>query len=237
VALRGVSLPRALLLDALGTLVILDPPAARLRVELERSLQIVVDEAEAARAMGAEIAYYRANLDRGRDAASLAALRADCAEVMRGALPPSPELAAASTEALTAALLAALHFRAFPDARPALQAARERGLRVVVASNWDVSLHDVLARLGLDAWLTGIVTSAEAGARKPAPDVFARALEIAGVGAAEAVHVGDSFDEDVLGARRAGIAAVLIVRADAAPGVHGDGVRTIASLVDLFAAP
>ncbi len=232
-----MSLPRALLLDALGTLVALDPPAPRLRAGLERRLGVVVDESAAARAISAEIGYYRANLDRGRDPASLAALRADCAEVIRAALPPSEPLVAASTAALTETLLAALHFRAFPDVRPALDAARARGLRVVVASNWDVSLHDVLGRVGLEAELDGIVTSAEVGARKPAPAVFARALELAGVAAEDAVHIGDSFDEDVLGARAAGIPAGVLVRGDAAPGFNADRVRTITSLMDLFASP
>lgn len=232
-----MSPPRALLLDALGTLVALDPPARRLQAELDRRLRITVSEPEAARAIGAEITYYRANLDRGRNDASLAALRADCAEVIRAALPPSPALAAASTEALTETLLSALHFRTFPDARPALEAARADGRRVVVASNWDVSLHDVLARLGLRSLLTGVVTSAEAGARKPAPPVFQRALELAGAEAHEAIHVGDSFAEDVLGARAAGVAAVLIVRGGTPAGAHPGGVRTIASLLDLFPAP
>jgi putative hydrolase of the HAD superfamily len=225
------------LLDALGTLVALDPPAARLRAELDRRLRITVTEPEAARAIGAEITYYRANLDRGRDAASLAALRADCAEVMRGALPPSGALAAASTEALTETLLSALRFRGFPDALPALEAARARGHRVVVASNWDVSLHEVLGGLGFGSLLAGIVTSAEAGARKPEPPVFQRALELADVEAGEAVHIGDSFEEDVLGARAAGVAAVLIVRGETSVGGRPGGVRTITSLMDLFPAP
>ncbi len=229
---------RGLLLDALGTLVALDPPAPRLRSELERRFGVSVSEAQAAEALGAEIAYYRAHLDDGRDRASLAALRQRCASVLRDALPSSEALAAVGLPALTEALLAALRFSTFSDARPALAAARARGVRVVVASNWDVSLHDVLAHLELAPLLDGIVTSAEAGARKPAPAVFERALAVAGARPADAVHVGDNFEEDVLGARGAGVEPVLLIRDGRGPATSGThGVRTITSLLELFPAP
>ena len=69
---------RALLIDAMGTLVALEPPAEPLRAELRARFGIAVSAAEAQAAMAAEIAYYRANMGRGRNAASLAALRRDC---------------------------------------------------------------------------------------------------------------------------------------------------------------
>ena len=75
-------------------------------------------------------------------------------------------------------------------------------MRVVVASNWDVSLHEVLERLELAPLLDGVVTSAEVGARKPDPAVFMRALALAGAATSDAVHVGDSVEEDVRGRAR-----------------------------------
>lgn len=222
--------PRVVLLDALGTLVSLHPPAPALRAELREQFGIEVSEAQAADAIAAEIAFYRAHLDDGVDAVSLRALRERCAEVVRAALPPSAALAALDTAAVTGALLAAIRFGAFDDARPAILAARGRGCRVIVASNWDVSLHEVLERLELAPLLDGIVTSAQVGARKPAPAVFEQALALAGSGPADAIHVGDSIDEDVAGARAAGIAPVLLSRdGRGAP----DGVRVIASLLEL----
>ncbi len=222
----------ALLLDALGTLVRLAPPAPRLRAELAERFGIEVGEDAAGAALRAEIRFYRAHLDEGRDVVSLHELRRRCAEVLRTALPASERLAAISTGDLTTTLLAALQFRAFDDARPAIVAARSRGLRVVVASNWDVSLHEVLARLELLPLLDGVVTSAEVGARKPAPAVFERALGLAGAAAGDAVHVGDSAEEDVAGARAAGIEPILLSR-DGRPGPPG--VRRIASLSELTA--
>jgi putative hydrolase of the HAD superfamily len=221
---------KALLLDALGTLLALEPPAPILRRELAERFAIDVTEAQAASALAAEIAYYRAHLDEGRDVASLLALRSRCAEALRAALPPKDSIAEIENAALTNALLASLRFRAFPDVRPALLTARATGWRMVVASNWDVSLHDVLARLGLASLLDGIVTSAQAGARKPAPAVFEQALRIVQVGPEDAIHVGDSLEEDVIGARNAGIEPVFISR-------HGRpapaGVRMITSLTAL----
>jgi putative hydrolase of the HAD superfamily len=223
-----VHAPRAILLDALGTLVALNDPAPLLRVELATRFGLEISPHEAERAVAAEIAYYRAHLDQGRDGAALNALRHACAAALRDGLPrramPLP------LDALTDALLAAITFTAFADARPALQAARAGGRRLVVVSNWDVSLHDVLARLGITPMLDGILTSAEVGARKPDPAIFRRGLELAGVGAGEAIHVGDSLDEDIAGARAAAIEPVLL-RRDGGPGPPG--TRTIASLAEL----
>jgi putative hydrolase of the HAD superfamily len=218
---------RAILLDALGTLVALEPPAPRLRAQLA-GLGVEVSEKQAAAAIAAEITYYRAHLDEGRDDTSLADLRSRCAEALAGALPA--EAPAIDHGALTAALLASLRFTAFPDVQPALAAWRADGVRLVVVSNWDVSLHEVLARLGVAPLLDAILTSAQAGARKPSPAIFGQALRLAGVRAADAVHVGDSIAEDVAGARAAAIEPVLIDR-DGGPSVPG--VRKIASLSEL----
>jgi len=232
-AMGGGAPPRAVLLDALGTLLELEPPAPALGRELRTRFGIAAQPAELERAVAAEIDHYRAHHDEGRDAASLAALRERCAAVLRDALPsaagvPLPEL--------TAMLLAALRFAPFPDAAPALRALRAGGARLVAVSNWDVSLHDVLARTGLAPLLDGAVSSAEVGARKPDPAIFRRALELAGVAAGDALHVGDSAEADLAGARAAGIAALLIVRhGPPPPGVPA--IRTLAELtVDAVAA-
>jgi putative hydrolase of the HAD superfamily len=218
--------PAAILLDALGTLVALEPPAPLLRVELARRFGLEVSERQAERAIAAEIAYYRAHLDDGRDCEGLQALRRECAGVLRSELPAA-EL---ELDPLLDALLASLRFTAFPDVRPALVAARSRGQRLVVVSNWDVSLHGVLRALGLEPLLDGILTSAGVGARKPGPVIFEQALAVAGADPDEAIHVGDSLDDDVAGARSAGIEPVLVRRA---PGPTIPGVRTISNLGEL----
>jgi putative hydrolase of the HAD superfamily len=222
--------PSLILLDALGTLVALEPPAPRLRLELAERVGLAVTEEQAASAIAAEIAYYRAHLDEGRDPASLAGLRARCAEILGSALPGAARI---EPERMVEALLASLRFTAFADVHPALVAARARGQRLVVVSNWDVSLHSVLRALGLEPQLDAILTSAEVGARKPAPVMFERALDLVGAGAAEAIHVGDSLEEDVAGARAAGVEPVLVRRGSGDPSDPVPGVRTISSLSEL----
>jgi len=225
---------RALLLDALGTLVSLEPPASRLCEQLATRFGVHVSRPEAERAIAAEISFYRAHLQLGRDAGSLARLRLDCTRVLLGALPASVVRGRVEPEQMVAPFLASLQFRVFADVRPALAAARRSGRRLIVVSNWDVSLHEVLERLGVRALVDGILTSAEFGARKPSPSIFRRALEMAGVRAAEAVHVGDSLAEDVAGARAAGIEAVLLARAGAPAA---SGVRVVSSLREVEPGP
>ncbi|HWE34104.1 MAG TPA: HAD-IA family hydrolase [Solirubrobacteraceae bacterium] len=200
----------AISFDAMGTLIELEPPAPH----LARALEIPLADAE--RAIAAEIAYYRAHLDEGRDTDTVADLRRRCARVVADELSIDADL--------TDALLSALRFNVFADVKPALTRLRGAGSTLVVISNWDVSLHAVLARLGLAPLFDAIVTSAEVGARKPQPAIFAA------VEAPLARHVGDSVDEDVAGARAAGVEPVL-VRRDGSPGPPG--VTTIASLAEL----
>ena len=218
--------PRAVLLDAMGTLVALEAPAPLLRASLAERLGVEVSERDAARAMRAEIALYRARHLEGSTPEGLRDLRRRCAALVRERLPA---LDGAPLDAVLEALLDSLRFRAQPDAAPALSALRAAGVALVAASNWDVSLHDVLESTGLGALLDGAVSSAEVGADKPAPAIFARALELAAAAPDQALHVGDRMDEDVAGARACGIRAVLLARGGAAP----PGVETIRSLAEL----
>jgi putative hydrolase of the HAD superfamily len=208
---------QALLIDGMGTLVALTPPVPRLIDVLQRRFGITVPEQDARHALGAEIAFYRANMHRGGDAHGLAQLRQRCADVLFGALglPASVE-----------ALMEILEFEPFADARDALICARVAGARVIVVSNWDISLTEVLERAGLSPLVDGVVTSAAVGAPKPAPAIFEHALALAGVAPARARHVGDSLAEDVAGARAVGIHPILLRR----DGSREPGTETIAGL-------
>ena len=215
-----MSRPRAVLLDALGTLLDFAPPAPALAAGLGVPL------ADAERAVRKEIAYYRDHLHEGGDAAGLAALRLRCAEIVRDEVGTDHGL-----EVVLRVLLDAIRFEAYPDAAEALRALRSEGIALVVVSNWDVSLHEALARTGLLALVDGAVASAEVGSAKPDGAIFARALALAGVAAADAWHVGDLPEADVEGAQRAGIVPVLIDRDG--DGAAPDGVRRIRSLAEL----
>ena len=218
----------------MGTLLRLEDPAPRLRAALAARLGVDVGAEAAAAAVRAEIAHYRAHLHMGRDPESLAALRAECAEQMRPVLPSA--IAAAPRADLTAALMEALEFAAYPDVAPALRTLRKAGCALVVVSNWDCSLHERLVETGLAPLVDGAVASAELGAAKPERAIFERALELAGVPAERAWHVGDSVREDVEGARAAGIRAVLVAR-DATNVISCSHGEHQATLVDLSGLP
>jgi putative hydrolase of the HAD superfamily len=204
---------RAVLFDALGTLVELEPPWVHLAtaLDLEPGDDLV-------RAVRKEMDYYKEHSHEGRDAESLAALRARCADILSWEL---------DREVPVDTMMAAIRFNPYPDAAPALKELRKAGLRLVCVSNWDVSLTDVLDGCGLAELLDGVVTSAGSGSRKPDPVIFSQALEIAGCGADEAVHVGDTAEEDVAGADAAGIRALLLDR---------DGAGDIGSLAEVAPA-
>lgn len=221
---------RAVLLDALGTLVELQPPGPRLRVRLEELSGVDVGPEAAERGFAAEIGHYLAHHMEGGDREGLERLRDDCAAVMHEALGvPGIERAV-----VRRAMIESLEFAAFPDAAPALRELRSRGLRLVVASNWDCSLPEWLEGAGLGQLVDGVVSSAVIGEAKPSPAVFRAALDIAGAGPDEAIHVGDSVENDIAGARAAGVRAVLVDRSDAPTPGHIETVRSLGEVRSLI---
>ena len=210
----------------MGTLLTFEPPAPRLRAALRAATGADVGEAAARRA---EIAYYRAHLHLGSDAAGLAELRRQAAAAMRPELPDPA--AGLPPDVLVAVLLDALRFHAYPEVPSTLRELRRRGFRLVALSNWDVSLYERLDELGLSPLLDGAVASAEFGAAKPDPAIFAHALALAGAQAPGSWHAGDSVEADVEGALAAGLTPVLVAR-------HGEpappGVAVVAGLDGLL---
>lgn len=200
-----------MLLDALGTVVELEPPWLR----LGPALGLEPDDPSLVAAVRKEMSFYKEHAHEGRDDDSLAALRARCAEILSWEL---------DREVPVATMMDSIRFAPYPDAAPALRALRARGLATVCVSNWDVSLPGVLERCGLGELFDAVVTSAGAGSRKPDPGIFAAALERAGCSPAEALHVGDTAAEDLAGAAAAGIRALLLAR---------EGGGDIASLAEL----
>jgi len=218
-------IPSTVLLDALGTLIELETPWPHLVEELG-ARGVVVGEDAARGAMLAEMAYYRAHHDEAGSWAGLQDLRRRCAAVVQERLGTVLPLGDVQD-----ALLAAIRFRAYPEVPAALAGLRAAGARLGIVSNWDISLHDVLERTELRALVDTVVISAELGVGKPDPAIFRAALDRLGATAADAIHVGDSVEHDVEGARAAGLRAILVARNGAdAP----EGVRVVASLDGLL---
>jgi len=104
-----------------------------------------------------------------------------------------------------------------------LEALRERGLKLGLVSNaFDPPdlLHRDLAELGITERLDVALFSSEVGRRKPDPEIFERALDALGVGASEALFVGDTLASDIAGAAALGMRTcqALWFRADDDPG-------------------
>jgi putative hydrolase of the HAD superfamily len=218
---------KAVLLDALGTLVRLEPPVPRLRERLSRLGGVEIDEETAARGFAAEITYYLANHLEGGDPTGLERLRSRCAREMARAMDLEERL---EPDLARRVMLESLEFSPYPDVLPALSELRGRGLRLVAVSNWDCSLPWWLERAGLGELLDGAVSSAVIGVAKPAEVVFSEGLRVAGVPPEQALHVGDSIEADVKGAQAAGIPALLLVREGEPPaGVHA--IRSLAELL------
>jgi len=97
-----------------------------------------------------------------------------------------------------------------PDAAEALALARDAGVVRGVVSNSNGTIRRILESLDLARDLDFVMDSQEEGVEKPDPRFFARALERAGVTADQAAYIGDFYSVDVIGARRAGIRAVLM---------------------------
>lgn len=109
-------------------------------------------------------------------------------------------------------------WRRVPDGLPDMLArARARGIRLGVVSNSEGKLAELFERVGLDGHFELVVDSALEGVRKPDPEIFRRALSRMQVAASAALYAGDIPEVDVVGARAAGVAAVLIDTCDHYP--------------------
>jgi putative hydrolase of the HAD superfamily len=130
----------------------------------------------------------------------------------------------------------------FPDVPPAIDALTAAGIRLGVISNWVWGGPELLHSLELAGHFEALTISARVGYNKPHPRIFEHALHVMNVAPSEAVHVGDSYSADVVGARAVGIAPVLIDRRVADPArvraEHEDPelpvVRDLLELLDLL---
>jgi FMN phosphatase YigB (HAD superfamily) len=98
----------------------------------------------------------------------------------------------------------------YADAVPCLQELRADGWRIVVGGNQPAAFQRLVERLGLPVDL--VTSSGSVGARKPDPAFFTAVAALAGVTPQNCIHVGDRVDNDVVGARAAGMLPVHVRR-------------------------
>jgi HAD superfamily hydrolase (TIGR01549 family) len=119
-------------------------------------------------------------------------------------------------------------------AAEALDDLRAAGLRLSLASNAEPLLRRRLGELGLEHRFDHLAISGEIGIEKPDARFFTGALDALGVSADSAIHVGDLYEVDVVGARSAGLDAVLVDAADLSTDRDCARIRSLAELPALI---
>jgi putative hydrolase of the HAD superfamily len=109
---------------------------------------------------------------------------------------------------------------------------RAAGIRLGVVSNSDGQVEQALAVSGLRDYFDVVIDSSLVGVEKPDPAIFQAALDALGIGPGEALYVGDVYEVDVVGARAAGIEAVLLAPSSPGPGRACRTAGSIDELVD-----
>jgi putative hydrolase of the HAD superfamily len=133
-------------------------------------------------------------------------------QIVSGVLPDLPDLDLAFDE-LWDHFSRPASWRCFPDVVPALRALKEIGVLLCVGSNFDGRLRGVVRGLPeLAPWLDSLVISSEVGYRKPHPAFFQAACTHLGLPPERVLCVGDDVENDVRGAIRAGLSALLLDR-------------------------
>ena len=129
------------------------------------------------------------------------------------------------------------HFELYDEVPAVLRQLASAGIRLGLISNSHRCLASFQSHFELQGLIAATVSSSEHGLMKPHPSIFAAALQLVNVPAADAVMVGDSVRQDVDGALRAGLRAVLLHRS---AGPHprerefiASGVPVIRSLTEL----
>jgi putative hydrolase of the HAD superfamily len=189
----------AVTLDANGTLVeVVDPTPKLERILRDRGIDRPPELIR--RAFEEEGVVYAGRAIDAHEPTAFAALQRECADVF---------LAAAEIETIDAGdfvplYVGAIEFRSLPGVAETLRHLRRCGLELAVVANFDLTLAERLASLGLDSWFSAVVTPADAGAAKPDPTIFGAALDRLGLSAERALHVGDGA-ADESGADAAGM--------------------------------
>ncbi len=123
-------------------------------------------------------------------------------------------------------------WKLFPETHSVLTSLERRGFKLGLISNFDTRVYDVCHRLGIYRYFKSFVISSEAGFAKPSPQIFEIALKEQRVSAEQSLHIGDSIEHDILGARALGMHALLLDREGEYD--HRDDVRKIKDLRGVF---
>jgi len=210
---------RAVFFDFYNTLVDYDPPREQLQATILREFGIEAEPEALRRAIPLADQFYYREYARLLPQGISPAQKADLYAGYESTILEAVGVEASREEALkimarfgTLMRQSGARLVLFPDVEPALTQLKGRGLVLGLVTNVDQDISSRLEELGLSSYLDLVIASFEVGVGKPDPAIFRIALERAGVDAAEAIHVGDQYHADVIGARAAGIKPLLLDR-------------------------
>ena len=221
---------RAVLFDAGATLVHPDPPveAVYAREFAADGARFTEEELTRALTRAWEEVHAQPPGDRYGGARGEAAFWAAFLNRVR-ALLDGGVLSEAAFERLARHFRSASAWAVYDDVVPVLDELTRRGAKLAIVSNWDSYLPKLLDALDISRFFPVVTVSALEGTSKPDPEIFLRTCRRLDVAPADALHVGDSVSEDLAGARGAGLAALLLDRADAHPEIP-DRIRSLAEV-------
>ena len=133
-------------------------------------------------------------------------------------------------------LFAANSATLYDDVVPTLQHLRDVGFKLAIVSNWDTPLDPLTERLGIADYFDAIVASHDARVRSEKPDshIFNYVLAAVGVSAEEAVHIGDTYEADIVGAQGVGIRPILLDRDGTQAGRWNETIQSLSELSELL---
>lgn len=216
---------RAVLFDAGNTLVFLDYSRMASAVGAALGIRLTAEGLAAGSAEASRAMETARGADRERAAAYLETL-------FRAAGVPAERMDAVRACLTELHLERHLWSSVAGDTRETLTRLKAAGLRLGVVSNSDGRVEAALEAAGLLQYFDVVLDSALVGVEKPDPAIFRAALEALGVGPDEALHVGDLYEVDVVGARAAGMEAVLLCPGATSPDHRCRTIRSLALLAD-----
>lgn len=229
-----VTKPKAVFLDAAGTLFESVKPVAVTYAEMARRYGMDVPHEEVSRRFRHCFATAPPMAFPGSDGQRLKAQeRAWWHDVVRRVFEPAGTFLRFEDyfDELFAYFARPDSWELYGDARTTLESLKEAGLILVMISNFDSRVLEIIRGLGIADYFDSVFISSSAGFAKPAAGIFHLALERHGIAPHEAMHVGDSPETDVEGALNAGVPAVLL---DRGGGARHDGALRIGGLHELM---
>ncbi|QKR00396.1 HAD-IA family hydrolase [Metallosphaera tengchongensis] len=122
-------------------------------------------------------------------------------------------------------------YELYDDSIPFLKGLKDIGMKIVLVTNTTRKVHTILKTLGLYQYLDSVIASCDVGVMKPHPKIFYYALKEYGE---PIFHIGDVYEIDFVGAKRAYISPILLDRFDFYPEIKESKVKDLYQALDLI---